>query len=125
MSNYSVGIDLGTTYSCVAVYRNGTADIIANELGNRTMASVVSFTDEERLIGDGAKNLLSSNSKNTVHLVKRIIGRLYNDDVVSKHMKDVSYNIVNNNSKPCVEVMYKKEKNNILLKKFQQLFYLK
>lgn len=110
MSNYSVGIDLGTTYSCVAVYRNGTADIIANELGNRTMASVVSFTDEERLIGDGAKNLLSSNSKNTVHLVKRIIGRLYNDDVVSKHMKDVSYNIVNNNSKPCVEVMYKKEK---------------
>ena len=110
MSNYSVGIDLGTTYSCVAVYRNGTADIIANELGNRTMASVVSFTDEERLIGDGAKNLLSSNSKNTVHLVKRIIGRLYNDDVVSKHMKDVSYNVVNKNSKPYVEVMYKKEK---------------
>ena len=110
MSNYSVGIDLGTTYSCVAVYRNGNADIIANELGNRTMASVVSFTDEERLVGDSAKNLLSSNSKNTVHLVKRIIGRLYNDDVVSKHMKDVSYNVVNKNSKPYVEVMYKKEK---------------
>ena len=110
MSNYSVGIDLGTTYSCVAVYKNGNAEIIANELGNRTMASVVSFTDEERLVGDNAKNLLSSNGKNTVHLVKRIIGRLYNDDVVSKHMKDVSYSVVNKNSKPCVEVMYKKEK---------------
>ena len=71
---------------------------------------MVSFTDEERLVGDSAKNLLSSNSKNTVHLVKRIIGRLYNDDVVSKHMKDVSYNVVNKNSKPYVEVMYKKEK---------------
>jgi L1 cell adhesion molecule like protein len=110
MSNYSVGIDLGTTYSCVAVYKNGTAEIIANELGNRTMASVVSFTDEERLIGDSAKNLLSSNSSNTVHLVKRIIGRLYNDDIVSKHMKDVGYKVVNSNSKPMVEVMYKKEK---------------
>ena len=77
-----IGIDLGTTYSCVGIYKNGHVEIIPNELGNRITPSVVSFTDEERLIGEGAKNLGVINPTRTIYDVKRLIGRKCSDKTV-------------------------------------------
>ena len=83
----ALGIDLGTTYSCVAVWKNGKVEVIPNESGNRITPSVVSFTNKERLIGDAAKNQIVKNYKNTVYDAKRLIGRLYNDKEVQEDMK--------------------------------------
>jgi len=77
-----IGIDLGTTYSCVGIYKNGHVEIIPNELGNRITPSVVSFTDEERLIGEAAKNMATVNPTRTIYDVKRLIGRKYNEKSV-------------------------------------------
>jgi L1 cell adhesion molecule like protein len=106
----SIGIDLGTTFSCVAIYRNGMVEIIANDQGNRTTPSFVSFTSEERLIGDAAKSSASSNPKNTVYDAKRMIGRNYNDSAIQEEMKHFSYNVVDKNNKPIIEVEYRNEK---------------
>ena len=86
-SSYYIGIDLGTTYSCVAVYRNGNVEIIPNQMGERTMPSVVSFTENGRLIGKEAKKQITKNYKNTVYDVKRLIGRNYSDPIVQEDMK--------------------------------------
>jgi heat shock protein 5 len=104
-----IGIDLGTTYSCVAVYRNGKVDIIPNELGNRITPSVVSFTENERLIGDAAKNSASLNPSNTVYDAKRLIGRRFEDSDVQQDMKLMPYKIVNRNGKPAIQVDVKNE----------------
>lgn len=109
MSKLAIGIDLGTTYSCVGVYKNGNVDIIANEQGNRTTPSYVSFTENERLIGNAAKNVSSQNPENTIYEVKRLIGRDYNDSHINNDKKSLSYKIVNVKNKPCVEVKYKNE----------------
>lgn len=104
-----IGIDLGTTYSCVGVYKDGRVQIIANDQGNRITPSVVGFTDTERLIGDAAKNQASSNPKNTIFDAKRLIGRRFTDAEVQRDKKLLPFDIVNKNGKPAVRVMVKGE----------------
>ncbi|KAG2446797.1 hypothetical protein HYH02_008357 [Chlamydomonas schloesseri] len=104
-----IGIDLGTTYSCVGVYKNGRVEIIANDQGNRITPSYVAFTDEERLIGDAAKNQATVNPKRTIYDVKRLIGRKYEDKEVQRDKKLVSYDIVDRQGKPYVSVDVKGE----------------
>ena len=106
MSKKAIGIDLGTTYSCVAVYQNGNVDIIANQQGNRTTPSYVGFSESERLIGDAAKNASTSNPANTVYDAKRLIGREFNDQLLQNEMKSLSYTVVNDNNKPKIQVDY-------------------
>jgi len=105
-----IGIDLGTTYSCVGVYKDGRFQIIANDQGNRITPSYVAFTDDERLIGDAAKNQASLNPANTIFDVKRLIGRAFSDATVQKDKKLFPFNIVNKNGKPNIEVTIKGEK---------------
>jgi len=92
-NNHCIGIDLGTTYCCFGVYRNGTVDIITNEHGNRTIPSYVSFTDEERYIGEDAKNMASQNPTNTVYDAKRLIGRKYNDNTVQSDINQFTFKV--------------------------------
>ena len=105
-----IGIDLGTTYSCVGIYKNGRVEIIPNEQGSRITPSVVAFTDEERLIGEAAKNQASINPTRTVYDVKRLIGRKYSDKTVQHDRKFLPYNIVNKDGKPYVETAVKGQK---------------
>lgn len=106
-----IGIDLGTTYSCVGVWNNGNVEIIANDQGNRTTPSYVAFTDNDRLIGDAAKNQASQNPKNTVFDAKRLIGRNFNDVSVQSDIKHFTYDVVpDSNGKPVINVEYKSEK---------------
>ncbi|KAH8178142.1 hsp70 protein [Sarocladium implicatum] len=105
----AVGIDLGTTYSCVGIYREDRCDIIANDQGNRTTPSFVAFTDTERLIGDAAKNQVAMNPQNTVFDAKRLIGRKFSDSEVQADMKHFPFKIVDKASKPVIEVEFKGE----------------
>ncbi len=100
-----IGIDLGTTYSCVGVFKGGRVEIIANDQGNRITPSYVSWdSNGERLIGDAAKNQATINPETTVFDVKRLIGRSFNDKSVQSDMKLFPFKIVNKDSKPQVQV---------------------
>ncbi|ESP02894.1 hypothetical protein LOTGIDRAFT_177837 [Lottia gigantea] len=105
----AVGIDLGTTYSCVGVFQHGKVEIIANDQGNRTTPSYVAFTDTERLIGDAAKNQVAMNPENTVFDAKRLIGRKFDDQHVQNDIKHWPFTVVNDNTKPKIQVQYKNE----------------
>jgi len=106
----AIGIDLGTTYSCVGVWQNDRVEIIANDQGNRTTPSYVAFTDTERLIGDAAKNQVALNPTNTVFDAKRLIGRKFTDSVVQDDMKHWPFKIVKKDGdKPNIQVAYKGE----------------
>jgi L1 cell adhesion molecule like protein len=111
MSNkkVAIGIDLGTTYSCVGVYRNGNIDIISTEQGERTMPSYVSFNDTERLVGSAAKSAAVSNVSNTVFDAKRLIGHNFHDSTVQSDLKHFSYDVINKDGKPYIQVEYKEE----------------
>jgi len=106
----AVGIDLGTTYSCVGVFQHGKVEIIANDQGNRTTPSYVAFTDTERLIGDAAKNQVAMNPSNTVFDAKRLIGRDFSDQTVQRDMKHWPFDIVEAGKKPKIQVEFKCEK---------------
>jgi heat shock protein 5 len=106
-----IGIDLGTTYSCVGVYKNGKVEIIANDQGNRITPSYVAWTEDgERLIGDAAKNQATINPENTVFDVKRLIGRKYSDKSVQADKKLFPYTIASKDDKPYVEVIIEGKK---------------
>ncbi|KAJ5136947.1 hypothetical protein N7448_005501 [Penicillium atrosanguineum] len=105
----AVGIDLGTTYSCVGVFRDDRIEIIANDQGNRTTPSFVAFTDSERLIGDAAKNQVAMNPHNTVFDAKRLIGRRFADAEVQADMKHWPFKVVDKATKPILEVDFKGE----------------
>lgn len=100
-----IGIDLGTTYSCVGVFKNGRVEIIANDQGNRITPSYVAFMENgDRLVGDAAKNQATINPEKTIFDVKRLIGRKFSDKSVQADKKLVPYEIVSKDDKPVIEV---------------------
>ncbi|KAF8335910.1 heat shock protein 70 [Cantharellus anzutake] len=104
-----IGIDLGTTYSCVGIQRKGHVEIIANDQGHRITPSWVSFSEEERLIGDSAKNAFHTNPENTVFDAKRLIGRNFDEAEVKRDMKHWPFNVIPKNGKPVIQVKHKHE----------------
>jgi L1 cell adhesion molecule like protein len=108
----AVGIDLGTTYSCIGVYRNNSVDILANDNGNRTTPSMVAFNDTERLVGEGAKNQINRNPSNTIFGAKRLIGRRFEEKSVQENSKHWPFKIIKDkNGKPVIKVTHQnKEK---------------
>ncbi|KAK2563006.1 Heat shock cognate 71 kDa protein [Acropora cervicornis] len=105
----AVGIDLGTTYSCVGVFQHGKVEIIANDQGNRTTPSYVAFNDTERLIGDSAKNQVALNPSNTVFDAKRLIGRKFDEESVQSDMKHWPFKVVSEGGRPKIRVDHKGE----------------
>lgn len=106
----AIGIDLGTTYSCVGVWQHGKVEIIANDQGNRTTPSYVAFTDTERLIGDAAKNQVAMNPTNTVFDAKRLIGRRYDDEKIQADLKHWPFKVINDKGKPKIQIEFKGER---------------
>ncbi|KAF9513535.1 hypothetical protein BS47DRAFT_1317455 [Hydnum rufescens UP504] len=104
-----IGIDLGTTYSCVGIQQKGHVDIIANDQGHRITPSWVSFSDDERLVGDAAKNAFHTNPANTVFDAKRLIGRKYDEPEVKRDQKHWPFKLINKNGKPSIQVKHKHE----------------
>ena len=125
-TGFSVGIDLGTTYSCVGVWQNDRVEIIANDQGNRTTPSYVAFTDAERLIGDAAKNQVAMNPENTVFDAKRLIGRKVSDAVVQADMKHWPFKVLKGPAdKPLIEVAFKGESKQFAPEEISSMVLLK
>ncbi|KAK4209795.1 putative glucose-regulated protein 78 of hsp70 family [Rhypophila decipiens] len=99
-----IGIDLGTTYSCVGVMQKGKVEILVNDQGNRITPSYVAFTDEERLVGDAAKNQAAANPENTIFDIKRLVGRKFSESDVQKDIKHFPFKVVSKDGKPVVKV---------------------
>merc|ERR1712205_181965 len=126
MSTPAVGIDLGTTYSCVGIWQNDRVEIIANDQGNRTTPSYVAFTDTERLIGDAAKNQCAMNPINTVFDAKRLIGRKFADPVVQSDMKHWPFKIKSSDGDiPKIQVTYKGEEKTFAAEEISSMVLIK
>jgi len=121
----AIGIDLGTTYSCVGIYRDDRIEIIANDQGNRTTPSFVAFTDTERLIGDAAKNQVAMNPANTVFDAKRLIGRKFADAEVQADMKHFPFTVIDRAGKPVCEVEFKGEKKQFTPEEISSMILVK
>jgi L1 cell adhesion molecule like protein len=121
----AIGIDLGTTYSCVGIFRDDRIEIIANDQGNRTTPSFVAFTDTERLIGDAAKNQVAMNPVNTVFDAKRLIGRKFADAEVQADMKHFPFTVLDRAGKPVVEVEFKGEKKQFTPEEISSMILVK
>lgn len=121
----AVGIDLGTTYSCVGVFQHGKVEIIANDQGNRTTPSYVAFTDTERLIGDAAKNQVAMNPSNTVFDAKRLIGRKFEDSTVQSDMKHWPFDVISDGGKPKIQVDYKGEQKTFFPEEISSMVLVK
>nr|CDS24251.1 heat shock protein 70 [Echinococcus granulosus] len=106
----AIGIDLGTSFSCVGVFKHDSVEIVANDQGNRTTPSCVDFTDRERLFGEAAVNQMAMNPTNTVFDVKRLIGRTFDDEAVQGDMKHWPFKVINSQGMPKIEVEYRGEK---------------
>jgi len=128
MAGKAIGIDLGTTYSCVGVWQNDRVEIIANDQGNRTTPSYVAFTDSERLIGDAAKNQTAMNPINTVFDAKRLIGRKFKDSEVQSDMKHFSFTVASDGTsadKPVIKVEYRGENKTFTPEEISSMVLLK
>ncbi|KAL1372101.1 hypothetical protein HN51_002258 [Arachis hypogaea] len=122
----AIGIDLGTTYSCVGVWQNDRVEIIPNDQGNRTTPSYVAFTDTERLIGDAAKNQVAMNPKNTVFDAKRLIGRRFSDASVQNDMKLWPFKVIAGaGDKPMIVVTYKGEEKTFAAEEISSMVLIK
>jgi len=104
VDGHVIGIDLGTTYSCVGIFKNGRVEIIPNEQGNRITPSYVAFNDEERLVGESAKNQAHINPKRSIYVVKRLIGRKFDDKEVQRDAKWLPYDVISKGGKPYVSI---------------------
>ena len=122
----AVGIDLGTTYSCVGIYRNGRVEIIPNDQGNRITPSYVAYTEDgERLVGEAAKNQATINPTNTAFSVKRLIGRKYNDDTVQHDKKLLPYEISNRDGKPYIKLNVGKDRKEFAPEEISSMILVK
>ena len=122
----AVGIDLGTTYSCVGCWQNDQVEIIANEQGNRVTPSYVAFTETERLIGDAAKSQVAMNTSNTVFDAKRLIGRKFSDASVQSDIKHFPFKVVaGSKDKPMIEVQFKGERKQFSAEELSAMVLLK
>merc|ERR1712164_24715 len=126
MSTPAVGIDLGTTYSCVGIWQNDRVEIIANDQGNRTTPSFVAFTETERMIGDAAKNQAATNPMNTVFDAKRLIGRKFSDSSTQSDLKHFPFKVVaKEGDRPSIVVEYKGEEKHFFPEEIASMVLIK
>tara|TARA_Y100000816_G_scaffold80916_1_gene55326 strand:+ start:12875 stop:14848 length:1974 start_codon:yes stop_codon:yes gene_type:complete len=121
----AIGIDLGTTYSCVGVWKNQQCEIIANDQGMRTTPSYVAFTETDRLIGNAAKNQSSQNPENTIFDAKRLIGRNFNDSSTQNDIKHFPFNVIDKNNKPIIKANYKNEEKHFQPEEISSMILVK